>query len=123
MAREFEVPFLGSVPIDPQFVMLVETGKRPVYPVGTNVNGIDVGNGKAPDGGADTATKTSGETIEEKENGASTKSTNEENNSTPIDERTQGLLVEKYQSCSLAHIFSNITAQVMKDCESQKQTP
>lgn len=42
MAREFNVRFLGSVPIDPQFVMLVETGRRPVYPVGTKINGQDV---------------------------------------------------------------------------------
>jgi hypothetical protein len=39
MAQDFNVRFLGSVPIDPQFVMLVETGRRPVYPVGTKVNG------------------------------------------------------------------------------------
>lgn len=39
MADEFSVKFLGSVPIDPQFVMLVETGRRPLYPVGTEVKG------------------------------------------------------------------------------------
>lgn len=43
MAQEFNVKFLGSVPIDPQFVMLVETGRKPVYPVGTQVNGQDFG--------------------------------------------------------------------------------
>lgn len=43
MAQEFNVKFLGSVPIDPQFVMLVETGRRPVYPIGTEVNGIKIG--------------------------------------------------------------------------------
>jgi predicted RNA-binding Zn-ribbon protein involved in translation (DUF1610 family) len=42
MAREFNVRFLGSVPIDPQYVMLVETGRRPVYPVGTVVNGANM---------------------------------------------------------------------------------
>ena len=45
MAEEFNVNFLGTVPIDPQFVMLVETGKRPVYPVGTSINGCDIGHG------------------------------------------------------------------------------
>lgn len=35
MAREFEVPFLGSVPIDPAFVALIEEGTTPVYPQGT----------------------------------------------------------------------------------------
>ena len=43
MAEEFGVRFLGAVPIDPQFVMLVETGRRPVYPVGTEINGHDIG--------------------------------------------------------------------------------
>lgn len=39
MAREFGVPFLGSVPIDPAFVVLVEEGVRPRYPEGTKVDG------------------------------------------------------------------------------------
>ncbi|KAI9744203.1 MAG: cytosolic Fe-S cluster assembly factor cfd1 [Claussenomyces sp. TS43310] len=43
MAEEFKVRFLGSVPIDPQFVMLVETGRIPMYPIGTSVNGTDMG--------------------------------------------------------------------------------
>jgi len=41
MALEFGVRFLDRVPIDPQFVMLVETGRKPVYPVGTQVNGLE----------------------------------------------------------------------------------
>ncbi|KAF1848044.1 P-loop containing nucleoside triphosphate hydrolase protein [Cucurbitaria berberidis CBS 394.84] len=54
MARDFEVPFLGSVPIDPAFVMLVEEGIRPQYPEGTKIDGQDLsrseehnGDGKA----------------------------------------------------------------------------
>jgi len=43
MAEEFGVNFLGRVPIDPQFVMLVEAGRRPIYPVGTSINGHDMG--------------------------------------------------------------------------------
>ena len=42
MASEFEVPFLGSVPIDPMFIRLVEEGKRPIYPEGTIVQGRDM---------------------------------------------------------------------------------
>ena len=45
MARDFEVPFLGSVPIDPAFVQLVEEGTRPVYPEGTKIAGTDVSGG------------------------------------------------------------------------------
>jgi len=43
MAREFGVAFLGSVPIDPAFVDLIEEGKRPSYPEGTVIEGRDVG--------------------------------------------------------------------------------
>ncbi|KAB5545535.1 P-loop containing nucleoside triphosphate hydrolase protein [Coniochaeta sp. 2T2.1] len=42
MADDFGVKFLGSVPIDPQFLMMIETGKRPRYPAGTLVNGQDM---------------------------------------------------------------------------------
>ncbi|KAK1237065.1 hypothetical protein MKX07_000487 [Trichoderma sp. CBMAI-0711] len=42
MADEFKVPFLGSVPIDAQFIALVEEGQRPHYPAGTVVNGQDI---------------------------------------------------------------------------------
>lgn len=46
MAGEFGVPFLGSVPIDPAFVRLVEEGRRPVYPEGTKVEGVDIVGGE-----------------------------------------------------------------------------
>jgi len=49
MAEEFHVNFLGSVPIDPQFIMLVETGRTPVYPIGTSVNGTDISGGVGGD--------------------------------------------------------------------------
>jgi Mrp family chromosome partitioning ATPase len=42
MANDFNVRFLGRVPIDPQFLVLIETGRRPRYPQGTTVNGQDV---------------------------------------------------------------------------------
>ncbi|KAF7194240.1 Cytosolic Fe-S cluster assembly factor CFD1 [Pseudocercospora fuligena] len=45
MAQEFEVPFLGSVPIDPMFIRLIEEGKRPNYPEGTVIEGQDMSNG------------------------------------------------------------------------------
>lgn len=43
MAHEYDVPFLGRVPIDPAFVELVEEGKVPSYPEGTIIEGRDVG--------------------------------------------------------------------------------
>lgn len=42
MARDFNVPFLGSVPIDPAFVALIEEGTRPIYPEGTVIAGEDM---------------------------------------------------------------------------------
>ncbi|KAF2725140.1 P-loop containing nucleoside triphosphate hydrolase protein [Polychaeton citri CBS 116435] len=42
MAEEFEVPFLGSIPIDPMFIRLIEEGKVPHYPAGTIVEGHDM---------------------------------------------------------------------------------
>jgi Mrp family chromosome partitioning ATPase len=50
MAQEFDVPFLGSVPIDPQFVLLVESGKEPVYPKGTVVEGEEMAERPVEDG-------------------------------------------------------------------------
>ena len=43
LAQDYGVPFLGTVPIDPQFNRLLETGRPPHYPVGTVVNGTDFG--------------------------------------------------------------------------------
>ncbi|KAF4120614.1 MinD-like ATPase involved in chromosome partitioning or flagellar assembly [Geosmithia morbida] len=42
MATEFNVPFLGSAPMDAQFIALIEEGRRPRYPVGTQVGGRDI---------------------------------------------------------------------------------
>lgn len=77
MARDFAVPFLGSVPIDPMFIRLIEEGKRPTYPEGTMIEGRDMQSGDHPNGNDD------------------------------------GLLVEKYKSCSLSPLFSGIVEQLI----------
>ncbi|KAF2734661.1 P-loop containing nucleoside triphosphate hydrolase protein [Polyplosphaeria fusca] len=56
MAIEFGVPFLGSVPIDPAFVQLIEEGTRPVYPKGTVISGRDVGGHEEMTDGATSGT-------------------------------------------------------------------
>ncbi|KAK4161862.1 P-loop containing nucleoside triphosphate hydrolase protein [Cladorrhinum sp. PSN259] len=89
MAGEFGVKFLGRVPIDPQFLVLIETGKRPRYPKGTKVDGVDIGT-----------------ELGEEENGEG----NEE-------EDKEGLLVDKYVDCSLASVFKGITADVVSAVE------
>ncbi|KAL7625265.1 cytosolic Fe-S cluster assembly factor cfd1 [Parahypoxylon ruwenzoriense] len=86
MANDFNVRFLGGVPIDPQFVMLVETGRRPLYPKGTVIDGQDFsqvqqnGHTDAP--------------------GEATKDA--------------GLLADKYLSCSLEPIFRKIAQDIVK---------
>lgn len=85
MAREFEVPFLGSVPIDPMFIRLIEEGKRPLYPEGTVIEGRDM----------QTADHPNEDAAEE-----------------------EGLLVEKYSSCSLHPIFDGMVKHLVLTIES-----
>ncbi len=89
MAQDFNVAFLGSVPVDPQFVLLVETGRRPRYPPGTSINGHDV---SAP---TDESTGRSGQEAEGREAEA-------------------GSLADKYRGCSLYPIFQAITQSVVQ---------
>ncbi|KAJ2893635.1 Cytosolic Fe-S cluster assembly factor CFD1 [Zalerion maritima] len=42
MANDFSVPFLGGIPIDPQFSDLIELGQEPKYPEGTIITGQDM---------------------------------------------------------------------------------
>lgn len=84
MAREFDVDFLGSVPIDPQFIALIEEGTRPAYPEGTVVEGKNM-----------------------HENGVASNGAGEKD----------GLLVERYMSCSLQPIFKGIVEQVVQKIE------
>lgn len=88
MALEFEKPFLGRVPIDPAFVMLIEEGKLPSYPEGTAVEGLDMSGTK------DVGT--------------------EEHDQHTLG---GGLLVEKYTKCSLHPIFNGIVKRVVEDVE------
>lgn len=82
MAEEFSVPFLGTVPMDAQFISLVEEGRRPWYPAGTEVDGRDISSpGEAPGEHA---------------------------------VADMGSLVEKYQACSLCHIFARIRESVTR---------
>lgn len=86
MAREFDVRFLGGVPVDGRWGRLVEEGVRPVYGVAENRQG-----------------ETGGE--EEVEDG------------TLREGREEGLLVDKYRSCSLCGIFEGITRELIEIVE------
>lgn len=88
MASEFDVSFLGSVPLDPQFGRLVEEGRRASYPVGTEVEGrMFEGIGEGEDGPGGT------------------------------EAQGRGLLVENYPSCALCPIFKRIAAELVGKIE------
>ncbi len=88
MAADFGVAFLGSVPVDPQFLTLIETGRRPRYPAGTSVNGHDVSARPANGLGAGG---------QQPEDGG----------------REPGSLADKYRDCSLYPVFQSIALSVV----------
>ncbi|KAI1353939.1 cytosolic Fe-S cluster assembly factor CFD1 [Xylaria sp. FL0043] len=85
MANDFNVPFLGRIPIDPQFVMLIETGRKPEYPQGTVINGQDFSKALQNGSGGSTGEVT----------------------------RAASLLADKYRGCSLEPIFRKITQDIV----------
>jgi len=89
MAEEFGVRFLGSVPIDPEFGILIETGKKPQCSIRTGVYRQDI-------------SKSTIANASEGENVGKTR-----------DKEESSLLVEKYRGCSLAPIFKAITDKVV----------
>ena len=96
MSQEFGVRFLGSVPIDRQWGILVEEGRRPMY------------------GGV---TKDSAEKDDE-----SDEEDEEDLDDVVGEEATmadEGLLVSKYRNCSLSTIFENITRDIVASVEAQ----
>ncbi|CAL8584211.1 cytosolic Fe-S cluster assembly factor cfd1 [Xanthoria parietina] len=98
MAREFEVNFLGGVPVDGQWGSLVEEGKRPRY-------GQDI---VKDDGDHD-------DDDDDDDDMVNRDDTVENNVSAGMD---VGLLVDKYQSCSLCVTFEGITSQLIGLVES-----
>lgn len=89
MAGEFEVRFLGRVPVDGQWGVLVEEGRRPRY-------------------GGDGLISEDEEGDDEVRIGVSERA-----------ERDEGLLVDKYRSCSLHGVFEEISKQVVDIVEAQ----
>lgn len=94
LAHDFGVEFLGSVPIDPQFSVMIAKGRRPVYPEGTVLLGQDMST--AADG-QDAAQR--GHVDQGGDN----------------DEP----LVSKYQHCSLCPVYKSIAESVVRTVERQ----
>ena len=95
MAGSFEVPFLGSVPVDRQWGVLIEEGKRPSY-------GMVENSGEEREEGQE---EEDAESEEGKEKGAAME--------IDTDGREEELLVDRYRSCSLYGLFEGITAQLV----------
>ncbi|KAI9847919.1 MAG: cytosolic Fe-S cluster assembly factor cfd1 [Sclerophora amabilis] len=91
MARDVRVPFLGAVPLDAQFVRLVEEGKRPDY----------AGEGMGQ----------SGEAARER---AEADVSTGRGRQTGTDEPR---LIEKYTSCSLCPILGEIARKIYEQVE------
>jgi Mrp family chromosome partitioning ATPase len=87
MANDWNVPFLGGAPLDPQFGALIEEGRIPVYPKGTQVEGVDMGtNDEATDG-------------------------------TVVNDNTSAPLAAKYMRCSLWPTFDGVVGKIIADVE------
>ena len=97
MAGEFGLGFLGGVPIDRQWGMLVEEGRRPVYK--QEVEGGDQNEG---DDGVD---EIDAERVWMEGN-----------------KHADGLLVDKYRDCELYPIFEKIAKQITEIVEGNMAT-
>lgn len=91
MAGSFQVPFLGGVPVDRQWGVLVEEGRRPRYGV---VENSEVGFGEGEEGEGEGGGVSGAVEIGE-------------------DGGEEGLLVDRYRSCSLCGVFEGITKQLV----------
>ncbi|MCJ1485665.1 cytosolic Fe-S cluster assembly factor cfd1 [Schaereria dolodes] len=98
MSKEFGVDFLGRVPLDGQWGLLVEEGRRPTY--GAVANG----------GGREDDVDDSDDEVDGHELG-------EQEDITNRGRKEEGLLVDKYRSCSLCPVFEDIARQVIETIE------
>ena len=98
MAGSFEVPFLGSVPVDRQWGVLIEEEKRPSYGMVEN---------------------SEEEQEEQEEEDVESEEGKEKYGDLKIDtdRGEEGLLVDRYRSCSLCGLFEGITAQLVSIVE------
>ncbi|PHH59408.1 hypothetical protein CDD81_3218 [Ophiocordyceps australis] len=100
MAADFAVPYLGAVPLDTQFIDLIEQGRRPRYPAGTLAVLVGQQQGK---GGLTAALASS----QQRGDGTPTAALASQQRSGNDDDAS---LVEKYADCLLSHVFAAIAA-------------
>lgn len=99
MSGEFGVEFLGRVALDAQWGRLVEEGRRPRY--GGVRKRVEAGDGEG-DGEAEEDGREEGGDGDGVE---------------MVEERDEGLLVDKYRSCSLCATFEGIARRVVEIVE------
>ncbi|KAL9015415.1 MAG: hypothetical protein Q9185_007182 [Variospora sp. 1 TL-2023] len=115
MAQEFGVNFLGRVPVDGQWGLLVEEGKRPAYGIAVTKNHEDDDQEEADADDREESQEMTGEW----EAGEANK---DENNG--MGSKREGTsLVDKYRSCLLASTFQSITGQLVEMVETSKRGP
>ncbi|KAL8798177.1 MAG: hypothetical protein Q9182_006889 [Xanthomendoza sp. 2 TL-2023] len=107
MAEEFGVRFLGAVPVDGQWGVLVEEGKRPRY--GGDVSG-DGGEGWSDEEDERGVEVLGGKGLVDGRNGLDNDIVRK--SIEPNDE----LLVDKYRNCSLCTIFEGIARELVGLC-------
>lgn len=103
MSREFEVPFLGRIPVDVQWGALVEEGRRPRY-------GSTGSKREDHDDRGEDRYMNGEEDADGRENGAEDEI--RASNITREEASDPGLLVDKYRNCSLHPIFKGIAKEL-----------
>ena len=107
MSTEFGVPFLGRVPLDAQWGILVEEGTRPKY-----------GGPERRDDGDEALDAVAGGTSSNGQIGPAGVHTG------PHDEgqeprQESGLLVDKYRSCALCNVFALVASQTVRSVDAE----
>lgn len=110
MAQEYGVKFLGRAPVDGQWGVLVEEGRRPVY--GTDVAKEDTDE-DAEDEEKEEVMVGDGEDSQVEPSKDSVGRGNYHRSNGTDGTRDDALLIDKYRSCRLASVFERITGQLI----------
>lgn len=116
MSAEFKVPFLGSVPLDAQWGVMVEEGTRPRYGGAGRSEGRSTQNWN----NGDAALDTDGGMFPGGNSGAEDKFREQRHEEESTSNRHAGaesalLLVDKYRSCALQAVFVDVARQVVQN--------
>ncbi|KAL9014332.1 MAG: hypothetical protein Q9173_001020 [Seirophora scorigena] len=115
MAQEFAVRFLGRVPVDGQWGLLVEEGRRPTYGI-TVMKSHEEHELEAADAeGREESPGTTG--------GREVGEADRDQSNGPGVTGDGALLVDKYRSCLLASTFEGITRQLVDMIETSNGGP